>query len=57
MAEPVNLNKARKARARDQARAKADANAAKSGVPKAEKHLAAARLAKAARDLDALKRE
>ncbi len=57
MAEPLNLNKARKARARDQARAKADANAAKSGVPKAEKHLAAARRTKAARDLDALKRE
>jgi hypothetical protein len=57
MAEPLNLNKARKARARDQARAKADANAAKFGETKAEKHLAAARRAKAARDLDALKRE
>ena len=57
MAEPVNLNKARKARALKAARVKADANAAKFGLPKAETRLATARLAKAARDHDALKRE
>ena len=57
MALPINLNKARKARARSEARTKANANAVKHGQPKAEIRAVAARLAKAGRDLDGLKRE
>ena len=53
----VNLNKLRKAKARDQDRASADANAAKFGLTKAQKALAAAKAEKAARDLDGAKRE
>jgi Domain of unknown function (DUF4169) len=53
----VNLAKARKARARADDRAKADANAAKFGRSKAEKALEAARAAKAARDLDGHRQE
>ena len=53
----VNLNKMRKAKARDEDRALAQANAAKFGLTKAEKSLAAAKAEKAARDLDAAKRE
>lgn len=57
MAEIVNLRTARKAKARDDARAKADENAAKFGRSKAEKDLQAARAEKAARDLDGHARE
>jgi hypothetical protein len=52
-----NLRHARRARQREEARAAADANRAKHGVPKAARSLAEARRAKAARDLDAHKRE
>ena len=57
MAEIVNLNHARKAKDRLASRAKADANAAKFGVPKAEKLLQSAKVKKADRDLDGAKRE
>ena len=57
MAEIVNLRTARKAKARDDARAKADENAAKFGRSKAEKDLQAARAEKAARDFDGHARE
>jgi hypothetical protein len=57
MGETVNLNKARKAKARAGDKAAADANAAKHGRTKAETMQHKARAAKAARDLDALKRE
>lgn len=57
MAELVNLNRARKARARTEAETKAAENRAAFGRTKAEKDLARARAAKAARDLDAGKRE
>ncbi len=49
---PINLNRARKDRARAEDRAKADANAVKFGMTKAEKVLAAARSQRAARILD-----
>ena len=57
MSEPVNLNKVRKARAREEARAKADENAVRYGRSKAEKELAKARQDKARRDLDGHKSE
>ncbi|TMV65675.1 DUF4169 family protein [Thioclava sp. BHET1] len=57
MAELVNLNKARKARARVKARAEADENAVKFGRTKAEKDLETARAAKARAALDAHKRD
>ena len=57
MAEPVNLNKARKARAKAEARARADENAVKFGRTKAEKDLEKARVKKARADLDGKKRE
>jgi phage protein D len=56
-AEIVNLKKARKDRARAGARAGADANRARHGQSKSEKALAQARKDKAARDLDAHKRD
>lgn len=49
---PVNLNRARKARARDEAKRQADANAVKFGRKKAERARDAAETAKADRDLD-----
>lgn len=49
---PINLNRVRKDRARTDARARADANAARHGLTKAEKVLAAARNERAARILD-----
>lgn len=49
---PVNLNRFRKEKARDEARRQADANAAKFGRSKAERVLAAARTEKARRVLD-----
>ena len=57
MAEIVNLRTAKKQAARKAARAQGDANAAKFGRSKAEKDLARARSDKAARELDAHKRE
>ena len=57
IAKVVNLTRARKARARDDKRARADANAAKFGRSKAEREGAAKDAEKAARHLDAHKRE
>ena len=57
MAEPINLNKARKARARADADSRAAENRVRFGRTKAEKQLAKAREEKALRDLDAGKRE
>ena len=57
MSTPVNLNRARKARARAAAKSASDANAVKFGRPKAQKTLEDARRAKAARDLDGHKQE
>lgn len=45
MSQIINLNRARKEKARRAARAKADANAALHGIPKAERGLADARRA------------
>jgi hypothetical protein len=53
----VNLNKARKARARSDAQAKAAQNRLSFGRTKAEKALTIARNDKVARDTDAHKRE
>ena len=57
MAEPINFNKARKAKARTDAEAGAAENRVRFGRTKAEKTLAKARTDKAARDLDAAKRD
>ena len=57
MAEPINLNRARKAKARVDAEAKAAENRIRFGRTKAEKSLEQARAGKAARDLDSGKRE
>ncbi len=57
MSKVVNLNKARKARARDAARKTADANAVKFGRTKAEKTRDRAKAEQDARDLDGHKRE
>ena len=57
MAEPVNLNKARKAKARAAAGETAAQNRVAFGRTKAEKSLAQARAEKAARELDQKKRE
>jgi hypothetical protein len=57
MAEIVNLRTKRKEAARKAARAQADANAAKFGQTRAERDLAQSRAEKAARDLDAHKRD
>lgn len=53
----VNLNKARKARKRADAKTEANANAVKFGRTKAEKNLDRAKSDKAARDLDQHRRE
>ncbi|TFL18524.1 DUF4169 family protein [Jannaschia formosa] len=53
----VNLRMARKARARAEKSARADANAARHGVPKAEKTRLAAEAARADRDHEGHKRE
>jgi hypothetical protein len=50
---PVNLNRARKARARQEAKAAADANAVKFGRSKADRALDSARNVKARATLDA----
>ena len=57
MAEPVNLNRARKAKARADAEAQAAQNRVKFGRTKAEKQLAKAQSDKARGNLDAKKRE
>ena len=57
MAEPINLNKARKARERVEAEAKAAENRVRFGRTKAERDLAAARLEKDLRAFEARKRE
>jgi hypothetical protein len=57
MTEPINLNKARKARARAGAEARGAENRVKFGRTKAEKELDKARAHKARRDLDSGKRE
>jgi hypothetical protein len=57
VSQPVNLNRARKDRARAKARTQADENAVKFGRTKAQKALDTARADKAARDLDGARRE
>lgn len=57
MSEPVNLNRFRKAKARADSKVKAAENRVVFGRTKAEKTLADARRDKAARELDAKKRE
>jgi hypothetical protein len=52
MSEPINLNHARKDRARAEAKSDADANAVKFARSKAQKILEATRNARAARALD-----
>lgn len=52
MSNVTNLNQFRKAKAREDKRAKADANAVKFGRTKAQKDLEKARAEKAKRDLD-----
>jgi hypothetical protein len=52
MAEPVNLNRFRKQKARAEKQARADQNAVKFGRTKAQKELDKARSEKARRDLD-----
>lgn len=52
MSAPINLNKARKARARAEQRARADANAVTFGLTKAEKDRAKRENARKTRDLD-----
>ena len=57
MAELINLRAVRKAKAKAETRAQADANAAKFGRSKAEKALETSRTEKAKRDLDGHERE
>ncbi|WP_319824092.1 DUF4169 family protein [Thalassovita sp.] len=57
MAQPVNLNRFRKDKARADKKARADENAVKFGRTKAQKDLDRARTQKEARDLDGKKRE
>ncbi|NPD19148.1 DUF4169 family protein [Alterinioella nitratireducens] len=57
MAAPVNLNRARKEKARAEKKARADENAVRFGRAKAERMLEEARARKAARELDGAKRE
>jgi hypothetical protein len=57
MAEILNLNQARKAKAKTDATTKAVENRAKFGRTKADKALDAARADKLKRDLDGAKRE
>ena len=54
---PINLNKARKARAKADAARQADANRARHGLSKAEREAAKAVRAKQARIVDSHKRE
>jgi hypothetical protein len=57
MSNLVNLNKAKKDRKRDAAKRDANAHSAKFGRSKADKQAMAAKLSKAARDLDGHKRD
>ena len=57
MAEIIDLNRARKAKARDEDRAKAAGNRLAHGRTQAQKALERARADKAARELDQAKRE
>ena len=57
MAEVINLRQAKKQAARKAARAEADANAARFGRTKGERELEKARAEKAARDLEAHRRD
>ena len=57
MTQPINLNKARKARVRAAASAQADANRAKFGRTKAEKAAAQLEAERLARVLDQARRE
>ncbi len=57
MAEVINLARVKKQAARKAARAAADGNAAKFGRTKAERALEKAQAEKAARELDAHRRE
>jgi hypothetical protein len=57
MAEILNLNQARKAKAKTDAKTQAVENRAKFGRTKADKTLDAARADKLKRDLDGAKRE
>lgn len=57
MAEPVNLNRVRKQKARAEKKARADANAAKFGRSKAEKTRDTAAAERAQRHLDGHKRD
>jgi hypothetical protein len=56
MAEIINLRAVKKARSKTEARAQADANAAKFGRTKAERNLEQARANKARQTIDAHKR-
>ncbi|HEX4370513.1 MAG TPA: DUF4169 family protein [Rhizomicrobium sp.] len=56
-AEIVNLNRARKAKARDEKAKKAEENRVQHGTPKHLKELVKARKNKAQRDLDAHKKD
>jgi hypothetical protein len=57
VAEPINLNKARKARAAEQAKAQAAENRLKHGRTKAQKQLSKLEAERARRAHDAGKRE
>ena len=57
MAQPVNLNRFRKEKARAEKKARADENSVKFGRSKAEKQRDAKQTSKAERDLDGHKRE
>ena len=57
MSQPVNLNKYRKAKARAEAKMRADENAVKYGRTGAQKKLDRAEADKARRDLDGHERE
>lgn len=57
MASPINLNKARKAKARATKTALSDQNRAKFGRTKAEKQVEAAKIAKAQKALDGKKQD
>ena len=57
MAEIVNLRQVRKTKARDEKAKAADANRSLHGTPKHLRKLAKARSEKAARDLDAHKKD
>jgi hypothetical protein len=57
MGEIVNLRQARKAKARDEKAKSAEANRTLHGTPKRLRNLAKAKSEKAARDLDAHKKD